>query len=77
MDWCHAQFAPYPAAKEEGVVPDDQFRIDFSQPLVIRGGAYRSTFRENRSAKRFYEPADARLSFIGMRLRVRCPRGPW
>jgi formylglycine-generating enzyme required for sulfatase activity len=68
MEWCQAQFAPYPAMNGRGVVPDDQFRIDLSQMVIIRGGAYRSTFRENRSAKRFFEPPDARLSFIGMRL---------
>src|SRR5262249_33653938 len=53
MEWCQAQFRPYPAPSGGRVVRDDEFRIDLSQPLVVRGGAYRSTFRENRSAKRF------------------------
>jgi formylglycine-generating enzyme required for sulfatase activity len=68
MEWCQAQFAAYPSMSGRTVVPDDQFRLDFSQGAVIRGGAYRSTFRENRSAKRFYEPPAERLSFIGLRL---------
>ena len=68
MEWCQAEFRPYPSSNGGRVVRDDEFRIDLSLPIVVRGGAYRSTYRENRSAKRFYEPPAEHLSFIGMRL---------
>jgi formylglycine-generating enzyme required for sulfatase activity len=68
MEWCQGQFGPFPPVSEGHVVGDDEFRIDFTKWPVLRGGCYRSTLRENRSAKRVYEPAEERFSFVGMRL---------
>ncbi len=68
LEWCQSQFGPYPSVNEGHVIRDDEFRIDFTKWPVLRGGSYRSTLRENRSAKRVFEPAIERFSFVGMRL---------
>ncbi|HZW29578.1 MAG TPA: SUMF1/EgtB/PvdO family nonheme iron enzyme [Isosphaeraceae bacterium] len=68
LEWCHTAPRTIDAGKIVAPVPDDQFRPGAVDKRVLRGGGYRHTPSEIRSAKITSLSCDVKNSFVGLRL---------
>ena len=66
LEWCQNPVMNIPEEAAMPLIRDDQFAGEGSQPRFVRGGGYRYTIREVRSAKRFDVLPEAQLSFLGL-----------
>jgi len=68
MEWCQNLMTTVPATVGDQVVRDDSARSESGELRVLRGGGYRYTARDTRSANRFGLPPDSRTSIFGFRV---------
>ncbi len=68
MEWCQNLMTTIPAAVGDHVVRDDSARSESGASRALRGGGYRYTARDTRSAKRFGLSPSASWSGLGFRV---------
>jgi len=74
MEWCHDTFADYPVSSQDETIPDEIDPHRVGRSYVFRGGGYRYTPSQIRSAKRFSGTPEKSVSFLGFRVARTMPR---
>jgi formylglycine-generating enzyme required for sulfatase activity len=68
LEWCHNGLPKIDPSQQAAPVRDDFFQTSDGHERILRGGGYRYTPREVRSAKIFRMAPDAKISFLGFRV---------